>query len=102
MVKILSICSIFSDTGIGNYQESFLYAFAFSPKFRGNFGTYLEIFGQSSSGYNPLYMDIGISYAFSPSFIFDSAFAFALNDNAEDWQFQAGITTILFKIFNTN
>lgn len=79
-------------------DQSFIYAVAFAPKFEGPAGIYVEIFGESNDAAKPLYLDAGISYAVSPSFILDTAYYAGLNADAVDWQVHLGFTSTLFKL----
>ncbi len=87
---------IFSDQVDGR----FIYAAALAPKLNGSIGGFAEIFGESSNSYRPVSMDLGVSYSFSPGLVADISAAFGLNEDAQDWQFQIGFTSVLIKMFN--
>ncbi len=79
------------------YKNLYFYALAISPKFDLPIGIFGEIFGESFSSSNSLYVDIGIGYPVSPDFVLDTGFTFGLNEDATDWIFQIGLTKTLFK-----
>jgi len=79
------------------YENQFFYALAFTPKIKMPIGVYGEIFGEDFSGSNLVYVDLGISYPVSSSFVLDTAITIGLNEGATDWIFQVGFTKTLFK-----
>jgi len=80
------------------YDNLYFYALAMSPKIDLPIGIFGEIFGESLSGSNSLYIDFGISYPVTPDFVLDTGITFGLNESATDWIFQIGLTKTLFKI----
>lgn len=84
---------------VTEYDNSFIYALAFSPKLEGPIGVFVEIFGESVNGVSPISADAGLAFAVSPNLVIDTAAAFGLNDYATDFVFQLGLTTKLFKVF---
>ncbi|MGD9900535.1 MAG: hypothetical protein AB7T22_15525 [Calditrichaceae bacterium] len=92
----VTLGGIFSDQVDGR----FIYAAALAPKLNGPIGGFVEIFGENSNSYRPVSMDFGVSYSFSPGFVADISTAFGLNDDAQDWQFQIGFTSVLIRLFN--
>lgn len=79
------------------YDNLYFYALAMSPKIDLPIGIFGEIFGESLSGSNSLYIDFGISYPVTPDFVLDTGLTFGLNESAADWIFQIGLTKTLFK-----
>jgi len=94
-----TVGGIFHSKSFGR-DKSFIYAFALTPDFESPAGIYIEVFGENSEAFKPLYFDVGISYQISPRFILDAAYTAGLNDHAIDWQFNVGFTTTLFKLLN--
>ena len=90
--------AFFFDDGSGAYENGLLYAAAAAPKFKGKIGGYVEVYGETASGNRPIFLDVGISYACSNRFVLDASAAFGLNDDAQEWIFQIGFTSLLFKI----
>jgi hypothetical protein len=84
---------------VTEYDNSFIYALAFSPKLEGPIGVFVEIFGESVNGVSPISADAGLVFSVSPNLVIDTAAAFGLNDDAADFVFQLGLTTKLFKVF---
>jgi hypothetical protein len=80
------------------YDNLYFYALAMSPKIDLPIGIFGEIFGESFSGSNSFYIDFGIGYPVTPDFVLDTGITFGLNDDADDWIFQIGLTKTLFKI----
>ena len=80
------------------YDNLYFYALAMSPKIDLPIGIFGEIFGESFSGSNSLYIDFGISYPVTADFVLDTGITFGLNESAADWIFQIGLTKTLFKI----
>lgn len=88
-----------SDDGIG-YNTSFIHAVAVSPNLDDEFGLFVEIFGEMTTSYNPIFIDGGLSYKISDSFVIDGSITFGLNDDAgKDPVLQLGFTSLLFKLF---
>ena len=55
------------------YENSYFYALAMTPKLDLPIGIYGEIFGETISSINSLYVDFGISYSVHPDFVLDTA-----------------------------
>ena len=88
----------FFDRGNGDYSNSIQYAVSFNSNFEGPVGGFVEVFGENSDFANPLFVDGGLSYAISSKVVLDCSVALGLNDDAEDWIFQVGFTSVLFKV----
>lgn len=82
----------------GGGTTSLIYAVAFSPPMPKPVGIFAEFHGESASNYTPFFFDGGVSFAITPDFVLDAGFGVGLNDDAPDWQFQAGLTKVLAKI----
>jgi hypothetical protein len=90
---------IIADDGFG-YNSSFIHAVALSPNIDDKFGMFAEIFGEMTTNYNPIYLDGGISYKLSDSFVIDGSLTYGLNDDAgKDITIQIGFTSLIFKLF---
>lgn len=96
----ITLGASFLDTKYYGFEETFQYAFAFAPNLNHPLGTYVEIFGESSSNSKPLFFDAGLAYPLLSSFVVDAAIFIGLNEDADDWQIQVGFTTLLAKIFD--
>ncbi len=96
----LTLGGVLFEPGDGDYNASFQYAAAMSPKLTGKLGGFVEIFGEASSEFNPVAVDFGVSLSQSPRFVPDASLTIGLNDDAPDWQIQFGLTTVLFKVLN--
>lgn len=95
----ITLGGAFLDPGGQSPTESLLYAAALSPKIDGRFGTYAELFGENSSDSHNASVDFGISFIPNPRIVLDAAIFLGISGNAPDWQVQAGLTTVLFRIF---
>lgn len=76
----------------GGVETVFNYAVALYPNWDKRFGFYGEIFGSHAASGDPVGIDAGVSYAFTPRFVVDAAVFKGLNASAADWQLQAGFT----------
>lgn len=88
------------DSGGGDYKTSFQYATAVSPKLAGNFGGFVEVFGEAAPGFSPMAVDFGVSLGHFPRFVPDASLTLGLNGDAPDWQIQFGFTAVLVKLLN--
>lgn len=88
-----------ADDGLG-YNSSFIHAVSFSPNLSSRFGLFVEIFGEMTTDFNPIYLDGGISYLFDEAFVADASLTYGLNDEAsKDIVVQIGFTSLLVKLF---
>lgn len=78
--------------------DKMIYAIALAPSLQGPVGGYMEIFGERTSGANPISADLGLSYAVSHRFVLDAAVAFGITEHAPDWQVQVGLTRVLARV----
>jgi hypothetical protein len=88
----------FFDQGNGDYSNSVQYAVSFNSNFEGQIGGFFEVFGENSDYSNPLFVDGGLSYTISKKAVLDCSIALGLNDDADDWIFQVGFTSVLYKV----
>ena len=94
----LTLGTLLQDNG-SEYDASFIYALAISPKLNGPFGFYIEVFGDYYDNNNSLYFDLGIAYSVSNTLVLDAAFTTNEEFDQNFNQFQIGFTTSLFKLF---
>ncbi len=80
-----------------NFNNLYFYALTITPKLELPIGIFGEIYYESFSGSNPLYVDFGIGYGVSSGFVIDAGYTIGLNDDAIDWIIQIGFTKSLFK-----
>lgn len=87
------------DDGIG-YNSSFIHAVSFSQSLNNRFGIFVEIFGEMTTNYNPIFIDGGLSYKFGNTFVVDGGVSLGLNDDAgNDITIQVGFTSLLLQLF---
>lgn len=86
--------------GVDNndFDPAFLWAVAIGSNFEVPTNIYIEVFGETLSGYSPVALDAGVSYKLSSDFVLDAAYYTGINDDALDWQIHIGFTKTLFKL----
>lgn len=83
------------------FDHVFQYAVAAYPIWDCPFGFFVEVFGEKSGATIPVSLDAGVSYSLDNKTVLDTSVAVGLNNDAQNWTVQFGITRTIGKVLST-